>query len=67
MKQTDSNTFIGWTTVSSKGQISIPAKVRKQLGIVKGARMLIVLRKDGDGINLIQSEAVDYVFKEFST
>lgn len=63
---TKGNDFFGWVTVSSKGQIAIPADIRKELNIKTGKRLLIVLRKDRDGVNLIQAEAVDTVFRKFS-
>lgn len=60
------NEFIEWITVSSKGQISIPIEIRKELDIKTGDQLLIVLRKDKDGINLIKKEALDRTFKKFS-
>jgi AbrB family looped-hinge helix DNA binding protein len=60
------NQFMAWVTVSSKGQIAIPAEVRKQLNIENGDRFLVILRKDEDGFNLIKSEALGEVFDKFS-
>lgn len=60
------NEFFGWVTVSSKGQIAIPADIRKELKIKTRDRLLVVLRKERDGINLIRAEAVDGVFRKFS-
>lgn len=56
------NQFSTWVTVSHKGQIAIPVKVKKQLNINAGDRLLIVVRKDKDGINLIKSEALSEIF-----
>ncbi|MBI2411245.1 MAG: AbrB/MazE/SpoVT family DNA-binding domain-containing protein [Candidatus Kerfeldbacteria bacterium] len=55
-----------WITVSSKGQVSIPAGIRKKLHIKTGDRLLIVLRRGEDGINLIQKKALDQTFNKFS-
>lgn len=60
------NEFIGWSTVSSKGQFSIPANIRKELNIKQGSRLLMVLRKNQDGVNIIKESAVNKVFKKFS-
>jgi len=38
-------------TVSSKGQITIPSKLRRKLGMVKGEKLMIV--REGDAIKLI--------------
>lgn len=65
-KSTDENQFIGWVTVSTKGQIAIPTEIRKKLNIQNGDRLLVVLRKDKDGFNLIKSEALDETFEKFS-
>ena len=60
------NEFIGWGTVSSKGQISIPANIRRNLNIETGNRLLIIMRKNKDGINFIKEESVNKIFKKFS-
>ena len=52
------NEFIGWGTVSSKGQISIPANIRRNLNIKTGNRLLIIMRKNKDGVNFIKEESV---------
>lgn len=60
------NQFAGWVTVSSKGQVALPIKIRKKLNINIGDRLLIISRKDKDGINLIKSEALDIAFDKYS-
>jgi antitoxin PrlF len=35
------------STISSKGQVTVPAEVREQLGLETGAVVLFDLRKDG--------------------
>ena len=62
----EGNQLIGWVKVSSKGQVAIPTEIRKKLGIKDGDRLLIVLRKEKDGFNLIKSEALKEVFERFS-
>lgn len=39
-------------TVSSKGQITIPSKLRRELNIVKGERLLVM--REGDAIKLVK-------------
>lgn len=58
--------FYGWVTVSSKGQIAIPTEVRNTLNIKSGDRLLIIIRKDKDGMNLIKSEALEGLFEKLS-
>ncbi|MBI2426612.1 MAG: AbrB/MazE/SpoVT family DNA-binding domain-containing protein [Candidatus Kerfeldbacteria bacterium] len=60
------NEFMEWITVSSKGQVSIPAHIRRKLHISVGDRLLIILRKEEDGINLIKKTALDNVFQKLS-
>jgi AbrB family looped-hinge helix DNA binding protein len=62
----EGNQFIGWVKVSSKGQVAIPTEIRNKIGIKNGDRLLIVLRKEKDGFNLIKSEALNEVFEKFS-
>jgi len=38
-------------TLTSKGQVTIPSRLRRELGIVKGEELLIVL--EGDAIKMI--------------
>jgi AbrB family looped-hinge helix DNA binding protein len=61
----EGNQFIGWVKVSSKGQVAIPTEIRNKIDIKNGDRLLIVLRKEKDGINLIKSEALNEVFEKF--
>ena len=66
-KEKSSHQFIEWITVSTKGQIAIPAIIRKKLNIKPSDRFMIIMRKDQDGINLIKEEAMNAAFKKFST
>jgi len=63
---TNSNEFSTWVTVSHKGQIAIPISIRKKLKIEVGNRLLVVVRKGEDGVNLIKSEALSEVFEKFT-
>lgn len=61
------NEFLEWIKVSAKGQISIPVEIRRQLDIKTGDQLLIILRKDGDGLNLIKKSALDKTFSKFTS
>ncbi|MBU3978081.1 AbrB/MazE/SpoVT family DNA-binding domain-containing protein [Patescibacteria group bacterium] len=60
------NQFFGWLTVSSKGQVAIPSEVRNVLQIKEGDKLLMIIRKDKDGINLIKSDVLGEVFEKLS-
>ncbi|HDI74147.1 MAG TPA: AbrB/MazE/SpoVT family DNA-binding domain-containing protein [Candidatus Korarchaeota archaeon] len=49
----------GVVTVSSKGQISIPADLRHDLGIKEGDQLLVLRRKDDAGLVLVKIEYMD--------
>ncbi len=49
----------GVVTVSSKGQISIPADLRRDLGIREGDQLLVLRRKDNSGLVLIKLDKMD--------
>jgi antitoxin PrlF len=53
------------TTASSKGQVVIPAKIRKELGIIAGTNLIVM--SDGDNLLMkpIQSPKVE-VFKKLA-
>lgn len=61
------NQFVEWVSVSSKGQIAIPKQIRKLLDIHSGDRLLIILRKNHDGLNLIKKDSLDKIFKKLNT
>lgn len=65
--QSSHDQLMEWIKVSSKGQISIPAEIRRALGIKTGSRLLIIMRKDKEGFNLIREEVLNKTFKKFST
>jgi len=43
--------LVEYVIISSKGQVTIPSKLRRELGIVKGERLLVV--REGDAIKLV--------------
>lgn len=61
------NEFLEWIKVSAKGQISIPVEIRRKLDIKTGDQLLIILRKDKDGLNLIKKSALDKTFSKFTS
>lgn len=67
MNSQNTDQFITWVTVSSKGQIVVPKEVRKNLHIKAGDRLLVILRKNMDGMNLIKSQVLDAVFDEYKS
>ncbi len=53
-KNIDTNTMIETITVSSRGQMVIPERMRKELGIVEGMKLVLV--EDKEGIRLEKEE-----------
>lgn len=51
--------FYGVITLTDKGQIAIPVELRRDLGIDKGDKLIVIKRKDGKGLNLIKSDAME--------
>jgi AbrB family looped-hinge helix DNA binding protein len=51
--------FYGLITVSEKGQVAIPAEIRKELAINTGDKLLVIKRDDCQGINLIKAEEIN--------
>ena len=43
--------MVEYVIISSKGQVTIPSKLRRELRIVKGERLLVV--REGDAIKLV--------------
>ena len=50
--------FYGSTTVGERGQIVLPVKLRKDLKINKGDKLLVILDPRGSRINLINPDAM---------
>ena len=40
-------------------QIAIPVELRRELGIDKGDKLIVVKRKDGKGLNLIKANVIE--------
>jgi AbrB family looped-hinge helix DNA binding protein len=49
----------GFVSITDKGQLAIPIELRRELDINKGDKLIVVKRKDGQGINLIKATALD--------
>ena len=62
----DGDQFSSYVTVSHRGQVAIPIGIRQKLNIKTGDRLLVIVRKNKDGINLIKSEVLNEVFDKFS-
>lgn len=58
--------FYGFVTLTDKGQLAIPIDLRRELGLEKGDRLFILKRKDGQGINLVKSNAIDNFLNKLS-
>ncbi|NQT49627.1 AbrB/MazE/SpoVT family DNA-binding domain-containing protein [Candidatus Kuenenbacteria bacterium] len=58
--------FYGMVTLTDKGQLAIPIDLRRELGIDKGDKLIVVKRKDGTGLNLIKAEAIDHFLTKIS-
>ena len=51
-------------TVSSRGQVSIPADIRHELGLDKGSKLLVVSKGDNILLKKIDKSVVDQSFEE---
>jgi len=51
----------GVVTVSEKGQIAIPADLRRDLGINQGDKLFVIKRADEAGFTLIKLEKMDEI------
>jgi len=49
----------GITTVSERGQVVIPANIRKELNIKTADRLLVLKREDNAGLTLLKLDKVD--------
>ncbi|RLI76554.1 AbrB family transcriptional regulator [Archaeoglobales archaeon] len=49
----------GVVTVSDKGQIAIPADLRRDLDIKQGDKLFVLKRRDEAGLTLIKLEKID--------
>jgi len=50
-------------TVTSKGQVTLPASIRKRLGIREGSRLVFL--EDGEGVRVLTEEALERMFAVF--
>ena len=51
-------------TVSSRGQVSIPAEVRRELGLEKGSKLLVVAEGENILLKKIDSSMLDKSLEE---
>ncbi len=51
----------GSTTVSPRGQVVIPSNARKELGIDKGATLLVFMGPGRRGLVLLKADAVEQI------
>jgi len=50
--------FFGLVTVTDKGQIAIPAELRKEYDIKKGDKLIIIKREDNKGFNFLKVDVI---------
>lgn len=60
------NPFRGLITVSDKGQIVIPAELRKELKIKRGERLIVLKRKDDRGFTCLKEKVIQETFKRLA-
>ena len=53
-------------TVTDKGQIAIPMELRKELGIARGDKLLVVKRQDKKGLNLLKTDTIENMLEKLS-
>jgi AbrB family looped-hinge helix DNA binding protein len=56
--------FRGTVKVSEKGQITIPKYLQDELGIKKGDILLLMLREDGHGFNVLTESVIEKVITD---
>ncbi len=49
-------------TLSSKGQLALPVEVRERMGLSKGARLMVILAKDGKSV-ILRTVSIEEVAK----
>lgn len=55
--------LVNIATVTSKGQVTLPASIRRRLGIREGSR--IVFLEDDEGVRVVPEEALQEMFAVF--
>lgn len=56
----------GVSTVSDKGQIAIPVNIRRELGLEKGDKLLIIKRSDNGGFTFLKLDLMDKLMRQIS-
>ncbi len=59
-------TIYGLSTVSDKGQIAIPANIRRELDLKGGDKLLIIKRRDNGGFSFIRMELMNKLMERVS-
>jgi AbrB family looped-hinge helix DNA binding protein len=59
-------TFYGSTTVGERGQIVLPARLRKDFEISKGDKLLVMADPHGSRINLVSPETMSKFLDKMS-
>lgn len=57
--------FRGITTLGVKGQVVIPAEVRKSLGLNNGDKLVVLSAPQDKGIMLVKAKVFDAMFENF--
>lgn len=52
-------------TVTSKGQVTLPASIRKKLGLRKGSKLIFL--EEGKGVRLVSGEDLEKRFALFES
>lgn len=58
--------FYGSTTIGERGQIVLPAKMRKEFNINKGDKLLVIGNPDFNHISLINQETLSKYLEKIS-
>ena len=58
--------YFGIVTVTDKGQIAIPAELRKFYDIKKGDKLIAVKREDNKGFNLLKDDVMGNFINKIS-
>jgi AbrB family looped-hinge helix DNA binding protein len=58
--------FYGSVTVSMRGQIVIPTQARRELGIERGEKLLVIGGPGNEGLALIRASSVDSILRQWA-
>jgi len=63
MGKIDEKFISGLTKVGSRGQIVIPAEIRKKMGLKRGDHLFVFYHSRNRFINLMKADQLDQMFK----